>query len=232
MKPRIHRFASSSSLVAELVQRISMLASNCIADLGNFHIVLAGGSTPRQLYQQLKHINTDWSAWHIYFGDERCLPAGDVERNDTMATNSWLGQVAIPAGQIHPVPAMETVQAAADAYAGLLDQSPRFDLVLLGLGADGHTASLFPGHDEAAANNASALAVMGAPKPPAQRVSMSAQRLSNTHAVWFLVTGEAKRHALDAWLAGAQLPPRQLNPKTGIDIFTDLEATATSADMR
>ncbi len=227
MKPRIHHFDNSASLVAELVQRISVLAADCLADVGSFHIVLAGGSTPRQLYQQLRHINTDWSAWHIYFGDERCLPVGDVERNDAMAATSWLGHVAIPREQIHSVPVMADAQAAADAYASLLDQAPRFDLVLLGLGEDGHTASLFPGHTGAATNKASAIAIFDAPKPPAQRVSMSPLRLSHANAVWFLITGEAKRDALDDWLSGAELPPGQLSPRLGVDIFTDLVATPT-----
>jgi 6-phosphogluconolactonase len=229
MKPCIHRFNNSASLVADLVQRISVLAADCLADVGSFHIVLAGGSTPRQLYQQLRHINTDWSAWHIYFGDERCLPVGDVERNDTMATSSWLSHVAIPEKQIYPVPAIEDAQAAAAAYASLLDQAPRFDLVLLGLGEDGHTASLFPEHTEAATNKASAVAILDAPKPPAQRVSMSPQRLSHANAVWFVITGENKRRALEAWLTGTDLPPRQIMPRLGVDIFTDLKESQKAA---
>lgn len=229
MKPRIHRFSNSTSLVAELVQRIGELAAKCIAEVGRFNIVLAGGSTPQQLYQQLRQLNTDWNSWHIYFGDERCLPAGDVERNDTMATRSWLKHVAIPQQQIYPVPAIEDALAASEAYASLLDAAPRFDLVLLGLGEDGHTASLFPGHEEAGTNNASAIGILDAPKPPAQRVSMSPQRLSHANAVWFVISGENKRRALDAWLAGAELPPRQIRPRSGVDIFTDLTATQTTA---
>ncbi len=161
-------------------------------------------------------------SWHIYFGDERYLPAGDPDRNDSMAATAWLDHVAIPAAQIHRVPTGDNVTAAAASYASVLQQAPGFDLVLLGLGEDGHTASLFPG-DIAARNSAElAIAVTNAPKPPPQRVSMSPQCLSMAAAVWFIVTGDSKRQALQAWLAGAQLPPQTIMPRAGIDIFTDI----------
>ena len=188
-QPRVHSYADSTSLADDLAARITALASNCIEVCGSFTLVLAGGSTPRQLYKRLPQIATDWRHWHIYFGDERCLPHGHLERNDTMAAAAWLDHVAIPADQIHRVPVGDSVVAAAAAYSAVLTPAPRFDLVILGLGEDGHTASLFPNFDES--DNAAsppALAVTNAPKPPAQRVSMSPQRLGDAGAVWFLVT--------------------------------------------
>ncbi len=135
---------------------------------------------------------------------------------------AWLDHVAIPAAQIHRVPTDDSVTTAAASYASVLQQAPGFDLVLLGLGEDGHTASLFPG-DIAACNSAElAIAVTNAPKPPPQRVSMSPQCLSMAAAVWFIVTGDSKRQALQAWLAGAQLPPQTIMPRAGVDVFTDI----------
>ena len=222
MPPRIHYFATNALLVDALYECIATLAKSCLAQRGHFSIVLAGGTTPRQLYQQLRHLSTDWQRWHIYFGDERYLPSGDPDRNDSMAATAWLDHVAIPADQIHRVATGDNVNTAAASYAVVLQQAPGFDLALLGLGEDGHTASLFPG-DLAARNNAElAIAVTNAPKPPPQRVSMSPKCLGMAAAVWFVVSGDSKRQALQDWLAGAQLPPQTIQPAAGIDIFTDI----------
>jgi 6-phosphogluconolactonase len=222
MPPRIHYFGNSVLLVHALHERIAALAKLCLDQQGYFSIVLAGGTTPRQLYQQLRHLQTDWRGWHIYFGDERHLPAGDPARNDSMAATAWLDHVAIPVAQIHRIPTGDNVNRAAASYATVLQQAPGFDLALLGLGEDGHTASLFPGDTVACNSGELAVAVTTAPKPPAQRVSMSPKSLSLATAVWFIVTGEGKRQALQAWLAGAQLPPQSIAPRAGVDVFTDI----------
>lgn len=222
MQQRLHQFANNTLLVQALCERIATLAGHCIDQRGYFSIVLAGGTTPRQFYQQLCHLSTDWQCWHIYFGDERYLPAGDPERNDSMALEAWLDHVAIPSSQIHRIPESDNVDTAAALYASVLAQAPGFDLVLLGLGEDGHTASLFPDDTQAANSTELAIAVTHAPKAPKQRVTMSPKCLSMATAVWFIVTGSSKRQALNAWLAGVPLPPQMIKPRAGIDIFTDL----------
>lgn len=223
MTPHIHHFATEAILVDALCARIATLANSCLKQRGYFSIVLAGGATPRKLYQQLRHLPTDWQRWHIYFGDERYLPAGDPERNDSMAAATWLNHVAIPSTQIQRVPTGDNVSMAAASYASVLQLAPGFDLALLGLGEDGHTASLFP--DDLAAHNSAelAIAVTNAPKPPSQRVSMSPKCLSTAAAVWFIVTGNSKRQALRDWLSGMSLPPQTIKPRAGIDIFTDID---------
>ena len=223
MPPRIHRFVSNDLLIKELCERIAILANECLDRHGYFSIILAGGETPRELYRHLRHIATDWQHWHIYFGDERFLKIGDFERNDTMAKAAWLDYVAIPRAQIHAVPVRDNVNTAAADYAAILQQAPGFDLALLGLGEDGHTASLFPGDVPPDNSTALAIAVTHAPKLPARRVSMSPQCLSLSSAVWFVVSGSNKRKILEAWLAGAPLPPQAIAPHAGIDIFTDLD---------
>ena len=224
MPPRIHRFVSNDLLIKELCERIAILANECLDRHGYFSVILAGGETPRELYRHLRHIATDWQHWHIYFGDERFLPEGHFERNDTMATTAWLDYVAIPRAQIHAVPVRDNVNTAAADYAAILQQAPGFDLALLGLGEDGHTASLFPGDVPPDNATALAIAVTHAPKLPARRVSMSPQCLSLSSAVWFVVSGSNKRKILEAWLAGAPLPPQAIAPHAGIDIFTDLDS--------
>ena len=220
--PRIYRFTDHSVLLDTLVTRIAALAKSCIEQHHSFSFILAGGDTPRELYRQLRHLATDWQRWHIYFGDERFLPPGDPQRNDTMAASVWLDHVAIPSAQIHRVPHGDNVSAAAAAYASVLRQAPGFDLALLGLGEDGHTASLFPGHLAALHSRQLAVAVTNAPKPPPQRVSMSPAGLGMAAAVWCIVTGASKKQALQAWLAGTQMPPQSIQPQAGIDIYTDI----------
>jgi 6-phosphogluconolactonase len=187
-----------------------------------FLLVLSGGNTPRDLYRALRAADTDWSRWHIYFGDERCLPCDDPERNSVMAADAWLDHVAIPSSQRHVMAAELGATMAARQYALDLRGVGEFDLVLLGLGEDGHTASLFAGHDWGVSkDSADALAVVDAPKPPLQRVSLSAKRLSRTRAALFLVAGESKRHAVKAWHADADIPAASIRPPTGVDVLID-----------
>lgn len=182
--------------------------------------MLAGGDTPRTAYQRLRQCDAQWAAWHVYFGDERCVPRGDPARNSRMAGEAWLDHVALPAAQLHAIPAELGAEAAAKAYAGALQPVGEFDLVLLGLGEDGHTASLFPGREWGATpGSPAALAVFGAPKPPRERVSLSAARLSRAHEVLFLVSGESKRPALAQWRAGDDIPARAIAPAAGVDVL-------------
>lgn len=135
---------------------------------GAFHLVLAGGRTPEAVYEQLRAAETDWGRWQIYFGDERCLPPGDPGRNDTMARRAWLDQVQMPRQNIHPIPAELGAEAAAVQYAEIVRRVREFDFVLLGLGEDGHTASLFPANPRGwRESGPEVLAVRMASKPPA-----------------------------------------------------------------
>jgi len=222
---RWHPFPDAPSLFAQVTDAVARLARESIAQRETFHIVLAGGNTPRSLYEKLRAVETDWSAWHIYYGDERCLPPGDPKRNSFMADEAWLNHVAIPRPQIHPIPAERGATNAARDYAALLREVDVFDLVLLGLGEDGHTASLFPGHDWGVEPEAPAvLAVHDAPKPPPERVSLSAWRLSHARQVMFLVTGETKRRALAVWRDGKPIPARAITPPDGVDIWLESRA--------
>ncbi|MGA9828656.1 MAG: 6-phosphogluconolactonase, partial [Rhodanobacteraceae bacterium] len=210
---RWHRVADAAALRDAARARILDAATKAIRERGRFLIVLAGGNTPRGVYRALRDAPTDWSAWHIWFGDERCVAADDPERNSRMAAETWLDHVPIPADQIHPIDGELGAERAALDYAQALRRIGTFDLVLLGLGEDGHTASLFPGHDWGTAPNAPAtLAVFDAPKPPPERVSLSAARLADAHEVLFLVAGESKRKAVAAWRATKPIPARAIQP--------------------
>ena len=197
-------------------------SSVAIKQRGAFHLVITGGETPYEIYRLLNVIRDDWSAWHIYFSDERCLLQTDSRRNSYMAKKIWLDHVPIPPSQLHVIPGELGANLAADEYARTLQNVDIFDLTLLGLGEDGHTASLFPDQEWGAAPDApDTLAVINSPKFPLQRVSLSASRLSRSRQVIFLVHGKAKHKIVAMWLAGKNIPARAIMPITGIDVLID-----------
>ena len=212
--------ADNAALQRAARNRILDAAAHAIEQRGQFLIVLAGGTTPANIYRMLREADTDWSRWYVYFGDERCLPADGSERNSRMAADTWLDHVSIPRHQIHVLSAELGPESAALAYSETLRNAGDFDLVLLGLGADGHTASLFPGHDWGVTADApDVLAVFDAPKPPPQRVSLSASRLSRARGVLFLVAGDSKSDAVAQWRNGADIPARAIRPESGVDVL-------------
>lgn len=198
-------FIDSEALATSLAQTILDEAERAIARHGEFRIVLAGGSTPQRVYAKLVGAQTDWRNWHIWFGDERCYPPGHPERNDSMADEALLRHIDIPRENVHRVLADNQSTAVAD-YLACLPQG-LFDLVLLGMGEDGHTASLFPGKDWGETESSPAvLAVHHSPKPPPDRVSLSAWRLGQSRKVIFVVTGTSKAAAIRGWRSGEKLP--------------------------
>lgn len=225
MQTRWHIVDNAEDWLAAALDTIRAAATNAIAARGEFHIVLAGGSTPERVYRALAREAMDWSHWRIWFGDERCLPADHPERNSVMAERAWLAPAKVPAHVIHLIPAERGALTAARAYTEALAGVDDFDLVLLGLGEDGHTASLFPGQDWGETRDApAALPVFSAPKPPPERVSLSAWRLSCARQVHFWALGAGKREAVAAWRRGESLPAAAIRPNAGVDVWIDRAA--------
>ncbi|MCX7627524.1 MAG: 6-phosphogluconolactonase [Methylophilaceae bacterium] len=229
MTPQIcrwHVFPTNTELAQAAVQAILDAARQAIAARGRFDIVLAGGTTPRIVYEMLKDKDADWAYWHVWYGDERCLPPDDPERNSLMASQAWLNHVPIPVSQHHPIPAERGSVEGAAAYSAELAGVGTFDLVLLGMGEDGHTASLFPGHTWDHNPPTPAIPVRHAPKPPPERVSLSASRLSDARQVIFLVTGAGKRNAVQHWKGTGYMPVKAITPAAGVDVYLDATADA------
>ncbi len=218
-------FPDATALAAHAVLLILGAAREAIAAHGAFHLVLAGGRTPEAVYTMLGGAQGQWEKWQIWFGDERCLVANDPERNDSMARRAWLDRVPIPPDHVHSIAAELGPEIAAARYAGQLKGIGDFDLVLLGLGEDGHTASLFPGQSLGDGPGApDVLTVHGAPKWPAARVSLGAARLSRAARALFLVSGDGKRLAVEAWRRGDDIPARHIAPSAGVDVLLDMAA--------
>ncbi len=219
---RCRVFDDAGQLAEHAAALILAAAREAIAARGAFHLVLAGGETPLATYARLAGAGADWRYWRLYFSDERCLPAGDPGRNDTRIRRLWLERVTIPAEHIHAIPAELGPERAAAHYAGTLAGVSAFDLVLLGLGEDGHTASLFPGRP---VGPGTVLPVRDAPKPPPERVTLSASRLSGTRATIFLITGAGKRAAVAAWRGGTDVPAGHVaGPDAVVTVLLDAAA--------
>lgn len=214
---RWHQFDSQHDINHAALQAILDAASSAIAKKGSFSIVLAGGSTPKSIYALLAKQKADWANWHVFINDDRCLPIDHDERNSKMVSEVWLNHVSIPQNQFHAIPSELGPIEGASAYAKTLANVGTFDLVLFGLGEDGHTASLFPNH--AVDNSADVVAVFDSPKPPAERVTMSQNRLNNTHEALFLVTGKGKQDAVNQWRGGVAIPAALITPACGVDVF-------------
>ncbi|MGH7904563.1 MAG: 6-phosphogluconolactonase [Candidatus Dormibacteraceae bacterium] len=156
-------------------------------------LVLAGGSTPRRCYQILAETRVRWGVVTILFGDERCLPPDHPDSNFRMAQESLLGRVS-PAS-VHRIPAELGAEEGARLYDPVVSRLRPLDLVILGVGADGHCASLFPGNAALGAT-AAVVPVLGAPRPPPERVSLGLPVLREARRVIFLATGAEKAGAV------------------------------------
>jgi 6-phosphogluconolactonase len=229
----------SPAAVAEAVAEwVAAAAERAIADHGGFSIALAGGSTPRLLYDVLAgepwHDRIDWTAWRVYFGDERACPADDPSSNYHLAQSTLLSRVTVDPQRVHRMPADRAdLDAAAAEYSGLLASTlptgaggaPRLDVILLGLGENGHTASLFPGTPALDVTNAWATRGL-ADYEPFDRMTLTYPAINAAGAVAFVVTGAAKRGALAATAAGT-VPASRIRPADGALVwFLDAEAAA------
>ncbi|MDD5460075.1 MAG: 6-phosphogluconolactonase [Methylococcales bacterium] len=217
-----HILETADQVATAACRQILDSAEQAIARNGKFKLVLAGGSTPEKVYRLLAQADADWAHWHIYYGDERCLPVDHADRNSLMATQAFLEKVAIPESQIFIIHAELGPEQAAHKYQQIVADAVPFDMVLLGMGEDGHTASLFPGHQHQ--QDELAHAVYNSPKPPPERVSISAKALSNTRQLIFLITGANKQEAVKNWRSGMDLPVATILPQNPVDIYIDSDA--------
>jgi 6-phosphogluconolactonase len=191
------------------------------------HIALAGGRTPRRAYELLADIEGSWDHVHLWLGDERCVPSGHPDSNARMVLESLYAKARAKPPQLHEVPQPEVPEDAAWLYAlELRDRVPReiFDVVLLGMGPDGHVASLFPGHPALDVLHAPCVSVRHAPKPPPDRVTLTLPILRRARHTMLLVTGFDKREALAGAVAGDRALPVALLGDDLNEIVCDRDA--------
>ena len=224
------------------------LAQAAVLARGRFTVALAGGSTPRRMYETLggsafRH-RVDWSRVDVFWGDERGVPQDHPDSNFRMAAEALLDRVPIPRQRIHRIRA-ETADrpAAAREYQAEIarafevtqaGQPPSFDLLLLGMGADGHTASLFPGGESLREERRWAASVEAPQRPPPSRITLTAPILNRAREIRVLVAGADKSVTLRAVLQGphepARMPVQLIKPENGRMIWLVDEAAASGLE--
>lgn len=238
--PQLLVFETAAELYHVAAAYWRRLGQKAVEVRGRFLLVLSGGSTPEPLYRRMVQPpyreDVPWSETHVFWGDERMVLPGNAQSNYGRAQELLLSHVPVPAEQVHPMRGELEAEEAAAAYGDTLAQLaahwpeqmtatgqawPRFDLVFLGLGSDGHTASLFPGSagngDEAPAPVRAVRATYG--DRPADRVTLTPAVFNSARQILFLVTGGEKAEALANVLEGehdpARWPAQRIRPENG-----------------
>ncbi len=223
-KPQVIRHADKAELGVSGAQRIFEVLTSTLAEKPLAHISLTGGSMGIAVLAELaRHprlSEVDFSKVHFWWSDERFVAAGHEDRNEQQAKDALLSQLDIPAKNLHimgSTDTFETPEAAAQAYAAELaeyaekdDAAPVFDLTLLGMGPDGHIASLFPHREEIHLREGVALAIHDSPKPPPTRVSLTLPVIRASQRIWFLIAGSDKAEATARLTEAAKLSDEQL----------------------
>ncbi|HWI30829.1 MAG TPA: 6-phosphogluconolactonase [Microbacterium sp.] len=231
--------ALAAGVAARFIGKVSELS-----DAGRtVHVSLTGGTSGiavlRAAAEHPWRDNVDWSLVHFWWSDERFVPSGHADRNDAQAREALLDALAIPAENIHPMPASDQgvdLDAAAVAYAQELSRFstddgpwPVFDICFLGVGPDGHIASLFPDRPEIHVTSEAVLAVRDSPKPPPERITLTRPVINSSVRVWMVIAGADKASALGLVLAGASyssVPAAGAKGRRRTVIFVDKAAAA------
>jgi 6-phosphogluconolactonase len=197
-------------------------AHSVLEDKSRCNIALPGGGTPAQCLKLVAESDLPWNKIHWYLGDERCYPVAHEDRNDTMIQKNIWSLISSPEENNHPIPAELGPEDAAKIYSDEIEKSAGLDIILLGMGEDGHTASLFP-NNKALENNQNAIAVYNSPKAPDERVSLSLNTLKASPCKMVLALGEGKRGAIKKIKNGEELP---INRIGSLNWFVDEEAVS------
>lgn len=215
MTTEVEVFPDAAALVAAAGDRLAEAIGAAIAERGRAMIVLTGGGTGIALLERLGTHPVDWSRVELFWGDDRYVDHDDADRNDKQAREALLNRIAIPEGNIHPMPAADgafgdDLDAAAAAYAATLadcaesgSPTPDFDVHLLGMGGEGHVNSLFPHTAAVRETERMVVGVADSPKPPPRRITLTLPAVRRSRQVWLVVSGAAKAEAVAAALAEA-----------------------------
>lgn len=203
---------SRQALADAAAARLAVAVIDALARRGVAHISMTGGSMGSELVRSLAReparAAVDWARVHVWWGDERYLPAGDPDRNCTQNDSAGLLTLGLVTENVHRIPGpdrSESVEDSAEDYAQTLreDGDGLFDVMILGVGPDGHCASLFPHHPAATTTGTPTVAVYDSPKPPATRISLTREELERSRQVWFVVSGPDKADAVRRGVEGS-----------------------------
>ena len=233
----------TESLVGSVAARFITKMVDLLAEDEEAHVVLTGGGVGGQTLRAIRDSpardTVDWLRVHFWWGDERFLPADDPERNAVQAREALLDALPTPASNIHPFPASDEIADIDEAAAAYADQLvlaapegknlPRFDITFLGVGPDGHIASLFPDRDSYRTADKTVIPVRNAPKPPPNRLSLTLPAINSSDRIWLVLSGADKAPALGLALAGAspnEVPVAGVQGRKRTVFFVDKKAAA------
>ena len=242
-EPRVLVHPDVPALVGAVAARFLTKLVDLLDEFGEVHVVLTGGVVGGQVQEAVAgsamRDSIDWARVHFWWGDERFLEKSDPERNEVQARDALLSKLQTPEQHIHPFPASDEVadiDAAAEAYSAVLAEHaepgatlPRFDIMFLGVGPDGHIASLFPEQDGYHDGPKTVVAVRNAPKPPPLRLSLTLPAVNSAQRIWMVLAGAEKASALGLALAGAgedEVPVAGVRGRRRTVFFVDQEAAA------
>jgi 6-phosphogluconolactonase len=252
MKPEFNHYPDLDALSRAAAELLCTLAEEAVQQRGLFTVVLAGGKTPKRLYENLTgppcDVRMPWPQIHLFWGDERCVPADHPDSNFGLAFRAMISRVPVPPENVHRIPGeIAPPESAAQAYEKILrgffkpgitrhgshpsrfggDRVPRFDLVLLGVGKDGHTASLFPGNPVLEEKDRW-VAVVESPQgsPPVPRITLTLAVINRARCILFMVSGAEKRNVVHAILhtpevAARLYPAARVRPEGRLVWFLD-----------
>lgn len=204
---QINTYSDSSEWVQGVIKHIVSLSEKAIQESGQFNIVLSGGSTPQLIYQQLRDIRTEWKYWKFWIADERMPVDNFNDFNSTMIFDYLFNYIPITKEQVNFISVTTDVNTATQLYIERLAGVGIFDLALLGVGEDGHTASLFPGNNWGLDHNSpDVIDILNSPKLSSQRVSLSAKRLMQSNSIFYIAKGIGKKDVIDQILTNENLP--------------------------
>ena len=211
VRPFPSRGELATDVAAELLERLAAAqARGEVPQVG-----LTGGSIAEEIHRAIARLSADsgvdWSRVVLWWGDERWLPAGSDDRNEVQAHRAFIDAVGVHPDNVHVMPPSDaglTLAEAADAYSALVRERGAgfFEVLMLGIGPDGHVASLFPGHPAAVVADAIVVPVEGSPKPPPERLSLTFEAMERSNAVWFVAAGADKADAIAMALSGPASP--------------------------
>ncbi|NNM44841.1 6-phosphogluconolactonase [Knoellia koreensis] len=236
--PQIDVSADKDGVAHAAAERLLATLAEVLATKDEAHLGLTGGSLGSAIWAAVAASpakdSVDWSKVRVWWGDERYLPAGDADRNDVQNDEAGLASLRLDPEKVHRVDGPDRspdAEESAAAYAATVREHGHgaFDVMLLGVGPDGHVASLFPGHPAQLTSDAITVAVHESPKPPPDRVSLTFEALNRSDRVWFIVAGADKARAVADGIAGApaeQSSAAQVRGSTETVWFVD-EAAAT-----
>jgi 6-phosphogluconolactonase len=218
MSTVVEKFADTDALVAAAGDRLVGAITDAIDERGQAHIVLTGGGTGVGLLKRVgeKADKIDWSKVHLYWGDDRFVPADDDERNYKQARGALLDHIDIPEANVHPMSPSDgefgdDLDAAALDYENVLaanaddgQPAPDFDVHLLGMGGEGHINSLFPETPAVREAKRLVVGVSDSPKPPPRRITLTLPAVQRSREVWLVVSGAGKADAVAAAIGGAK----------------------------